>query len=278
MHPLDASLDLQPFGPATDGAQVFTGRTSSGYRNAIGPFGGWTAAALLEAVRRMPEVRGVPLALTTSFIAGIHEGEFEVRVALSRQNRSVGFWRSELWQAERMCAQALVTMAAVRETMVLRDARCPDVPPANAVAVYDNPRDPVPFLGQFVFKPVSGLLFTRADSMSSRIWIRDAEPRPVDALSLAVLCDTPFPPLWIRLDGQLPVSTVTYSVYFRGTAADLADAGSDFVLIDSTSAIAQGGYADQFSSVWSGSGRLLAQTQQLLWFSDAAPKPPRAKD
>ncbi len=270
MHPLDASLELQAASGATPtGAGVFFARTSDLYKNAIGPFGGWIAALLLKSVLRMPGVRGAPLALDALFMGAIDPGELEVRVCLLRQNRSVGFWRSELWQAGRICAHAQVTMSMARRSMVLQDAQFPDVRGPDAVPVYVNPRTPVQWLAQYVFKPVSGMLFSCAETMDARLWIRDADPRALDAVSLTAICDTPFPSPWIRLEGQTPVSTVTYSVYYRASDADLEEAGTGFCLLDSRASIAQNGYVDQFTSVWSASGRLLAQTQQMLWFADA---------
>jgi acyl-CoA thioesterase len=194
-----------------------------------------------------------------------------VRVYPLRQNRSVGFWRSEVWQAGRICAHAQVTFSMARQSIVLQDALFPDVPSPDQVKVYDNPRTPVPWVDQYVFKPVSGVLFSCAATMDSRLWIRDASPRPVDAIALAAICDTPFPSPWIRLPGQVPVSTVTYSVYFRADADDLAQAGSGFCLVDTRASLARAGYVDQFSSVWSESGRLLAQTQQMLWMAATQP-------
>jgi acyl-CoA thioesterase len=268
MHALDASLDLQPAVVAAPGAAAtFHCRTSDRYRNAIGPFGGWIAALLLKSVLCTPAVRGAPLALDALFMSAMDESDLEVRVYALRQNRSVGFWRSELWQGPRFCAHAQVTMSSARECVVLQDARFPQVPVPDAVAVYDNPRTPVPWVDQYVFKPVSGLLFSGAESMDARLWIRDAAPRPLDAVSLAAICDTPFPSPWIRLSAQVPVSTVTYSVYFRATAEDMAEAGSGFCLLDTTASLARAGYVDQFTTLWSERGRLLAQTQQLLWMA-----------
>jgi acyl-CoA thioesterase len=113
------------------------------------------------------------------------------------------------------------------------------------------------------------VLFSQAETMDSRLWIRDAQPRPLDAIALTAMCDTPFPSPWIRLAGQVPVSTVAYSVYFRASAADYADAGDGYCLIDTRASLAAAGYVDQFSAVWSESGRLLAQTQQMLWMADS---------
>lgn len=272
MHPLDSSLDLVPASTVHAGAAaVFTCRAPERYRNAIGPFGGWIAALLLKGVLAVPSARGVPLALDALLMGSMDDSDLEVRVLPLRQNRSVGFWRSEIWQRGRVCAHAQVTMSMVRRSLVMQDAHFPSVPAHDAVPVYDNPRSPVPWIDQYVFKPVSGLLFSRAETMDARLWIRDAEPRPLDAISLTAICDTPFPSPWIRLAGQVPVSTVTFSVYFRADDSDYAAAGSDFCLVDSHASLARGGYVDQYSSIWSAAGRLLAQTQQMLWLADAAP-------
>jgi acyl-CoA thioesterase len=270
MHALDASLQLERIEPAPHGAAAsFVCRASERYRNAIGPFGGWIAALLLKGVGSAPEVRGVPLALDALFMGAMDDGLLEVRVYPIRQNRSVGFWRSEVWQKGRICAQAQVTMTAERNSIVLQDARFPEVPPPDQVGVYDNPRTPVAWVDQYVFRPVSGLLFSQAETMDARLWIRDAQPRALDAMSLTAMCDTPFPSPWIRLPGQVPVSTVAYSVYFRANAEDYAEAGERYCLIDTRASLARGGYVDQFSTVWSESGRLLAQTQQMLWMADS---------
>ena len=265
MHPFDDSLELEALDSSNGNTAVYRARTSERYRNAIGPFGGWTAALLLQAVLRMPQARGAPLALDAVFMGPIDDGELEVRVALMRQNRTVGFWRSEVWQRGRICAHAQVTLSVARAGQTLQDARIPQVPNHDSVPVYLNPRVPVAWIDQYIFKPVSGLLFSQAESMDACVWLRDAEPRALDAISLTAICDTPFPSPWIRLEAQVPVSTVSFSVYYRAAEADYAAAGSDFNLLDSRAAIMENGYVDQFTNVWSASGRLLAQTQQMLW-------------
>ena len=270
MHHFDASLELQPAtGEQHGAAAVFLAQTSSRYKNVIGPFGGWTVALLLKSVLQTPDVRGAPLALDAVLMGAIDDGDVEVRVYPLRQNRSIGFWRSEVWQAGRICAHAQVTMSMARQTMVLQDAQFPDVPGPDVLPVYDNPRKPAPWLAEYIFKPVSGLLFSGAESMDALLWIRDAAPRALDAVSLTAMCDTAFPPPWIRLPEQTPVATVTCSVYYRGSEADLAEAGTGFILLDSRSSVAQNGYVDQFTTLWSAAGRLLAQTQQMLWFNRA---------
>ena len=165
MHPFDASLEIEPAGPETG---VFRARTSEGYRNAIGPFGGWSAALLLKSVLAMPQARGAPLALDAVFMGPIDGGALETRVFALRQNRSVGFWRAELWQHDRMCAHAQVTLSSPRTGATLQDVRFPQVPSPDTVQTYVNPRTPVPWIEQYVFKPATGLLFS-GDHLLPRI-------------------------------------------------------------------------------------------------------------
>ena len=269
MHPLDASLELEAIGGSAGTGAAFRARTSDRYRNAIGPFGGWTAALLLKGVLVMAQARGAPLSLDALFMGPIDDGEVEVRVALLRQNRSVGFWRSELWQHGRMCAHAQIALTVQRSGLALQDASLPQVPPPESVAVYTNPRTPVAWIDQYVFRPVSGLLFSQAESMDARLWLRDAQARALDAVSLTAICDTPFPSPWIRLADQCPVSTVAFSVYFRANEDAYARAGDGYLLLDTRAALMQDGYVDQFTAVWSSHGALLAQTQQMLWVAAA---------
>lgn len=128
-HPLDQSLDLRlKETPAAGGGAILECGTSERYRNAIGPFGGWIAALLLKGVLSAPNLRGVPLALDAQFMGAMDASDLEVHVYPLRQNRTVGFWRSEVWQRGRMTAHAQVTMTARRQSVVLQDARFPRVP------------------------------------------------------------------------------------------------------------------------------------------------------
>src|SRR5262245_17555284 len=148
MHAFDASLEMQAVQGVPAAHTSFICRTDGRYRNAIGPFGGWTGALLLKSVLSMPQARGAPLALDAQFMGAIEDGDLEVRVSLSRQNRSVGFWRGEVWQKGRICAQAQVTLSTERTSVLLGDAHVPQVPPPDRVPIYVNPRTPVPWLDQ----------------------------------------------------------------------------------------------------------------------------------
>ena len=124
------------------------------------------------------------------------------------------------------------------------------------------------FLARYDFRPVTGAMPQGAPTMDSKVWIRDAEPRTPDARSIAAICDAPFPSIWLRLSEPVMITTIAYNVFFRTSAAGLAAAGDAHLLLDSRCDLGAAGFFDQDTNVWSAAGALLAQTQQLAWFSN----------
>ena len=86
-HVFDKAIALTATG---DGQ--YTGATSPAYANMVGPFGGITAAAALNAVMLHPSLLGEPLSLTVNFCAALADGPFAVSVQPVRTNRSTQHW------------------------------------------------------------------------------------------------------------------------------------------------------------------------------------------
>lgn len=269
-HPLDESLALTATGP-----NRWQSLSSPLYWNSIGPFGGWIAAQLLNAVQCEAEARGDVIALQAQFIGGVRQAPFTLATACLRQNRSTAFWRAELRQApedggnEQVCAHATVTLGNWRDTTTVADAKMPSAPAAPTLPPAPPRRFRTPeFVHRYDFRPVKGSLGTPSETMDSLMWVRDAVPRPLDARSVAAICDAPFPAIWLRMPAPVMITTVVYNVFFRVGADRLAAAGDGHVLLESRCAAGTRGFFDQDTSIWSESGELLAQSQQLAWFSD----------
>jgi len=64
------------------------------------------------------------------------------------------------------------------------------------------------------------------------------------------------------------ITKVVYNVFFRVGADRLAATGEGHVLLESRCSAGTRGFFDQDTSIWSAGGELLAQSQQLAWFSD----------
>lgn len=268
-HPFDQSLSIESPGP-----HLWRSPSSPLYWNAIGPYGGWIAAMLLHAVQSEPAARGDPIALQAQFAGPIRQAPFTLVTSCLRQNRSTAFWRSELRQldetgAESVCAHASITLSSWRDTATISDAVMPMAAPAPGLAAAPPRRFGTPeFVHRYDFRPVRGILGQPADDMNTLMWVRDAEPRTLDARSLTALCDAPLPSIWPRMSIPALVTTVVYNIFFRVSQVKLAAAGQGHVLLESRCATGTAGFFDQDTNVWSERGLLLAQTQQLVWFSD----------
>lgn len=269
-HPLDTSLALEPRGP-----NLWHAPGSTLYWNAIGPYGGWIAAMLLHAVLSEPEARGDTVSLQAQFIGSLHQGPFTVATRCLRQGRSTSFWNVEIRQAgeeggpELVCSHATITLSGWRDTFELTDAVMPmAAPPESIPPAPPRPFRAPAFLDRYDFRPVTGPMFQKSPDMNSLMWVRDAVPRVHDARSVAALCDAPFPSIWLRLDHPVVITTVAYNIFFRTGAEGLARSGDGHVLLESSCASGVDGFFDQDTLVWGANGKLLAQTQQLAWFSN----------
>jgi acyl-CoA thioesterase len=88
-------------------------------------------------------------------------------------------------------------------------------------------------------------------------WFGFADSRPLDTLSLLLVCDA-LPPAVFHLDmpsGWVP--TVEYTVHVRGVPAPGP------VRCVFRSQVVQGGFLNEDGEVWDSAGRLVAQSRQL---------------
>ena len=86
-HAFDQAIALQP-----QDTNLFAGATSDAYQNMVGPFGGVTAATLLNAVLQHPERIGEPISLTINFAGPVQPGAFAIEATPIRTNRSTQHW------------------------------------------------------------------------------------------------------------------------------------------------------------------------------------------
>ncbi|HEY8357979.1 MAG TPA: acyl-CoA thioesterase domain-containing protein, partial [Ramlibacter sp.] len=141
-HPFDSAIALAPQG---DG--LFQGQTSPAYANMIGPYGGITAAQVLNAVLRHPDRLGDPLAITVNYAAAVADGAFLVRPRAARTNRTTQHWVVEMLQDDQVVVTATVVTATRRATWGGQEAKMPDVP--GPLAVARTPRHGVEWLHRY---------------------------------------------------------------------------------------------------------------------------------
>lgn len=272
-HPFDRAIALtaaEPAEPAAPGAvRRLAGATSPDYWNMAGPFGGITAATLLNAVLLQPDRLPVPLALTVSYCGAIREGGFDIAVRCLRGGRTTQHWAVELTQGpERdVMASALVVCVLRRETWGAREARPPEVEPAPAQFGARLGMGP-PWIQRYREHLVRGELFRGNPHSETVTWIADAPARPLDYPALAAICDAFFPRIFLRRPSFVPIATVSLNVYFHAGHQVMAEQSSTPVLAQASGQVFNEGFCDQEGRVWGLGDHLLATTHQMVWYKE----------
>lgn len=273
-HPLDKALALEH---SDIQAGLFTGATSPDYWNMVGPFGGTTAAVMLQAVLRHPDLLGEPIALTGNYAAALEAGAFEVQAVPVRTNRSTQHWTVQMIQSgsegkPHVTTTATVVTAVRRETWGVNDLPMPEVPSPERVERLSIGPAKVAWLERYEMRPIIGSIPTRwdgkGDHSETRMWLRDWEPRPLDFPALAALSDTFYPRVWLRRATPVPIGTVSITTYFHTDAKLLAEIGTGYLLGRATGQQFRNGYFDQAAQLWSESGALLATSNQIVYFKE----------
>jgi len=267
-HDFDTAIQLVARG---DG--VFAGATCAAYANMVGPFGGTTGAVMLNAVLRHPQRQGDPVALTVNFAGPVADGAFEIEARAARTNRSTQHWNLQMRQGDSVVTTASAVFATRRETWSAHEAAVPaGWPPAASL-----PRAPAQgrpgWVQRYDMRFIDGPMPAVFDGVeqpqsASRLWVRDEPPRPLDFASLAALCDTFFPRIYIRRRRPVPIGTVSMTTYFHADDALLAAQGDRHLLATARALNFRNGYFDQTAELWSDQGDLLASTHQLVYFRE----------
>ena len=266
LHPFDHAIALQP-----QGEDRFAGRTSPAYANMIGPYGGITAAQVLQAVLQHPARIGEPVALTVNFAAAVADGPFELQARPARTNRSTQHWIIEMRQDGEAVVTATAMTAVRRETWGGHEAPLPSVPRPGDLPVAE--RRGVEWLQRYEMRFVEGGIPPAWDGREqsasrTRLWVRDAPARPLDFASLAALADIFFPRIWLRRARMVPLGTVTMTVYFHAGPAQLRATGDGHLLLQAQGQGFGGGYFDHAGQLWNEAGDLLATTHQVVYYKE----------
>lgn len=273
-HPLDKALALVH---SDIRAGNFIGTMGQDYWNMVGPFGGTTAAIMLQSVLKHPDLLGDPVALTVNYAAAVGAGEFEVQAVPVRTNRSTQHWTITMSQADgeghlQVTTTGTVVTVVRRETWSANDLPMPDVPSPEAVPRLSIGPSGVAWLQRYEMRPISGAIPSRwdgtGDHSETMMWLRDDPVRPLDFASLAALSDTFYPRVWLRRATPVPIGTVSITTYFHTDASLLAQVGTGYLLGRATGQQFRNGYFDQAAQLWSETGALLATSNQIVYFKE----------
>ena len=272
-HPLDRAVALV----ATDVPGQYQGQASQDYWNMVGPYGGVTAAALVQAMQQHPQCLGDPVSLTVNYAAAVGAGAFVIDANPVRTNRSTQHWMLTVKQADEQGQLQVVTTATAvtalrRQTWSTSDAHMPRVPPSAEAMRVPPLVDAVEWLNRYEMRFVDGILPMTEDGAEhdsrSLLWVRDNPPRPLDFVALAAVSDVFFPRIWLRRAKHVPAGTVSITVYFHAGREELAAAGDGLLLAQARGQEFRNGFFDQSAQLWSESGVMLATSHQIVYYKE----------
>ncbi|QEI05616.1 thioesterase family protein [Pigmentiphaga aceris] len=269
-HPFDRAIRLTPL---PDGN--WRGHTSADYRNMVGPYGGITAATVLNAILQHPARLGDPVALTVNYAGPVQDGEFTIEVEILRTNRATQHWTLRLVQGpDRTPALSATAVTALRRPAWSGpELGMPVVPPADSFPREQIDLAGVPWTARYDMRFVRGALSLDPESAASdnsctEVWMRDEPPRPIDLASLCSMCDGFFPRIFLRRPGFVPAGTVSMTVYFHADAQTLATQHEAPVLGVARAQVFAQGFFDQTAQVWGQGGTLLASSHQIVYYKE----------
>ena len=284
-HPLDQALELSP----QTSPGCWQGSTHPFYRNMVGPYGGVTAAQMLQAVMLDERRIGDPMSLTLHYAAPIAEGTFQIETRLLRSNRSTQHWAIEMLQMQESVSQVVMTgmliTALRRKTWTYQEALMPVTPEPESLERFFRPQAP-DWVNSFDMRYISGDMQVRGKAMDqaaletaidrfglpevensvSLLWLRDEPLRPLDFPGLASLCDIFFPRIFVRRPIWVPAGTISMTMYFHCSQAEVDAVGTDYLLGWADASRFHQGFFDQQAKLWSRQGALLANTQQMVYY------------
>ena len=225
-----------------------------------GPNGGYLSAVLLRAA---VEATGglTPRALHVHFLSALPVGPASVATTILRAGRSLTTVDVTLTAGERTIV-GRASLGPSREGVVFSDVSAPVAPPPEGLAVEEWPEDDEfschrRYDMRFVAGGAHRYDHEEAEALG---WLRTEDAAPVDHVVLTALADSWPPPIARRQWSGMGAPTMDLAIHFRDPLHQPID---DFVLLHSRTRVANDGFADLDTDVWTRDGRLLATARQL---------------
>jgi acyl-CoA thioesterase len=251
----------------------FAAEVSPDWRAGRGPHGGYLAAMLLRALMEsVADADRAPRSLTIHYARAPEPGPVRITTVIERQGRSLSTLSARMHQGRELTALALAAFSIPWGGSEISDVQIPDVDPPDAsrqgfsLIEQGGPM----FANHLILQPrMGGLPFAGGEqSMEVLGWIGLAEPRPLDALSLAFFSDALIPSPFMRLTEPLAVPTIDLTVHFRtGMPRSPLSDGSvhdpgELCLARTRTELIHDGFFVEDGAIWAADGTLLAESRQ----------------
>jgi acyl-CoA thioesterase len=241
----------------------------TGWRAGRGPHGGYLAAILLRAlIDTVDDPERSPRSLTIHYAAAPEPGRpVEISTTVERHGRSLSTLSARMTQEGRLTSLALAAFSVPWRSPGANELPMPELGPPDA----ERRSTPGLFKGapeftkHIVMQPRVGAIPFAGSGAPMRIggWTGLPEPRPVDALALALFCDAWFPPSFIALDSPAVSPTVDLTIHFRQpiSACDCDPAALCLGVFETR--LLHDGLFEEDGVIWAPDGGVLAQSRQL---------------
>lgn len=261
--PADTEFDrLARLHPVDGASGVFDVELPVEWSSLVGIHGGYLTALVVRATELTVTDRSVRT-ITTSFLRPAPAGPARVRVTEQRRGRSISTVVAEILQDDRPLTTSRLTVVAEQDGIEWRTTDPIDLPPLAECVPIAPPAPVVHFdRAQGVLDP-SSLPFTDGPRTMVRGYIRPLEPRPIDAVWLAMASDWFPPPAFVRFEPPIGGISIDLTTHVHRTLTTIADdewLAASFEISNST-----GGMATEHGRIATVDGNLLAESFQTRW-------------
>lgn len=265
-HPVDEATAV-----ARLAEDRFSARLDPRFWGTTAAHGGYLGCVLLRAMservaalERAGQPLRVPRSLTVHFLQGPELGAAEVHTEVLRAGRKLVVLTARLVQNGSPSTFAIAAFGSPFDAEAFQELVMPSAPPPEACPRL--PPSKVEIDHRFEHRQCFGAApFSGGSESLIGGWSRLETPRPIDALTLTLLCDGWYPALFAKLTDKRQAGacpTVDLTIHFRAALPLPDQSASDYVLAEIRTAALRDGYLDEGCRIWSKSGVLLAQTQQ----------------
>lgn len=260
MHPLDEATLVNRLSD-----DRFAVDLSTRYWGYTAAHGGYLAAVLLRAMlERVGDPSRSPRSLTVHFLKGPEPGAAEVHTEVLRSGGKLTSMTARLIQQGQPTTFAVAAFGSAFDGVGFQQRAMPQVPAKEACARMQPSK--VEIDHRFEHRQCfGGAPFTGASEALIGGYSRLEAPRPIDALTLTLLCDAWWPALFPTLTDRKQAGacpTIDLTIHFRADLPLADSAPDDYVLVELKSEALAHGYLDESCHIWSKQGVLLAQTVQ----------------
>ncbi len=160
-----------------------------------------------------------PRSLTIHYARAPEPGPVSIHTTIERAGRSLSTLSARIEQDGALVALALAAFSVPWTAPEVYELPMPEVAPPDAVTALGQAavRGRAAVHAAPVLQPRIGVIPFQGASepMEVGAWLGLAEPRPIDALSLAFFCDAMFSPPFIRIDQPATSPTIDLTIHFR---------------------------------------------------------------